>query len=201
MTLNHVMVDVETLSTHPDAAILSIGAYKFDPNVFEFPGKIADPLPSDLSFYANVADSTGHVDTETVHWWLAQYATKQTALLIPEPMTERQALLGLHEYLGRTPDVIAIWSHATFDVPILESAYRRHYLTVPWHYRSSRDVRTVIEDTYGAYVRVEEVEPGFPHNPYPHRADWDAWHQSLVVQRCRTTLNAALDALKRASTT
>ena len=62
----NLMIDLETLGTKPNSAILSIGAVYFD----------KDGLGEE--FYANVdlqdsIDSGFDIDASTVYWWLSQY--------------------------------------------------------------------------------------------------------------------------------
>jgi hypothetical protein len=40
---------------------------------------------------------------------------------------------------------LKLWCHATFDEPILSNAYHKAGTSEPWHYRSVRDLRTLID--------------------------------------------------------
>jgi hypothetical protein len=67
---------------------------------------------------------------------------------------------------------MCIWSHgASFDVPMLEEAYLKCGLRVPWHYKSVRDTRTLF------WIR----EPEWPNNPNKHDALEDARAQAVAV--------------------
>ena len=64
----HGMIDLETLSTRPDAVILSVGAIKFDPYSSTEPH---DPL----LFKVDVDSQTEmgrHVMEDTLNWWATQ---------------------------------------------------------------------------------------------------------------------------------
>ena len=66
-----IMIDLETLATSPDAAILTIGAVKFDPF-----GREKDDPKMD-SFYVKVdldsCDELGLVaNDDTIAWWATQ---------------------------------------------------------------------------------------------------------------------------------
>jgi hypothetical protein len=58
----HVMLDLETLSTAKDAAILQIAARVFDPE-----DGVCGP-----EFNAFIRHPGGHVDVDTVLWWMQQ---------------------------------------------------------------------------------------------------------------------------------
>jgi len=71
MANTDIMIDLETLATSPDAAILTIGAVKFDP----FGDDIKDPKCE--KFYVRVdldsCDRIGLVTTDdTIAWWANQ---------------------------------------------------------------------------------------------------------------------------------
>ena len=126
----YTMVDLETMGNGTDAAICSIGAIKFDPD--------ADSS-TDAEFYSHVnlqssQDNGGRIDAETVLWWLNQSAQATEAITRQDDIVDiRDALWGFREfYLGSD----GIWAApATFDIPILESAYRRCNSPVPWNFR------------------------------------------------------------------
>ena len=66
----HGMIDLETLSTRPDATVLTVGAIKFDPYTNEEPH-------SGLYLRLNVDEQSEldrHVDDNTLEWWSKQDA-------------------------------------------------------------------------------------------------------------------------------
>ena len=61
----HAMIDLETLSTRPDATIVTLGAIKFNPHTVEEPH-------TGLYIRFNVdeqSDLGRHVDDGTLEWW------------------------------------------------------------------------------------------------------------------------------------
>lgn len=65
--MNHLMIDIETLSTQPNAVICAIGAVFFEPST----GKTGP------SFYQTIDPRTSqnrgaHISADTVMWWLKQ---------------------------------------------------------------------------------------------------------------------------------
>ena len=63
--MKHIMVDIETLSTAVNAAVLSIGAVEFDPMSGKIEREFYHEL--DLSEQAN-----RHIDVNTMQWWVKQ---------------------------------------------------------------------------------------------------------------------------------
>lgn len=134
-----VCIDLETLSTAPDAAILSIGAWPFRLDAQAVP---VEP------FYRNVrVERGGRADDGAVRWWLQQSDEARHRLIDPVPESLDDVLDDLNAWLRRIDagHRYRLWSHgAAFDVPILESAWRRaRYDDVPWRYNAVRDTRTL----------------------------------------------------------
>lgn len=143
MPCNHIMLDLETLSLRKDAAIIQISAVAFDPETGEL----------GAAFNAYIRDPSGHVDVQTVAWWMQQaHAPKiGAAVASPEAVIERGALQAFAAWLqARSPStdgvapIQALWSHgATADIVWLEGAYTRNGLGKPWSYKIERDTRTL----------------------------------------------------------
>lgn len=159
--MNHVMLDLETMGSGPDAAIVAIGAVVFDPH--------ADPL-GDLgeSFYRTVdlesaVRAGGAIDAGTVLWWLRQSAAARAALgkdAVPLPLVLRD-FAGFLAGLG--PEVNLWGNGAGFDNVILAQAYRAIGLPVPWKHWNDRCYRT--------------LKALYPEVPAPERAG--TAHQAL----------------------
>jgi hypothetical protein len=153
----HVMLDLETMSTRGDAAIVEIGAIAFDPETGEevTSGREESFVTARFRAYVSVFD--GHVDPRTVAWWLQQKA----ALALGEGMASGdclvEALQSFQGWFAALGDVSAVWSHgATFDTPILALAFERHGMRAPWHYRTPRDTRTLYDLAPGGMPDVEK---------------------------------------------
>lgn len=127
-----VMVDLETLSSRSNAAIVAIGAVRFDLERGELGGEFLYNVEPDERF---------HIDGNTVMWWLSQSREAQDALLI-EPRGRIEYALDL--FSRWFPKGAAVWGNgATFDNVILRHAYTVCGLRAPWHYRDDRCFRTV----------------------------------------------------------
>lgn len=167
MTLKHFMLDLETLATGQDAAIASIGMVNFDPNG----NKIGSYFYQRVDLVHSV--SPGVIDPATVDWWLQQDEASRAELTREGRVPLEDVLgnliewvigcsrymavrkvsleeLGSGSLLGRGTSVFVLdgdyrlWSNGPlFDERILREAYLRHGFRFPFHYKSSRDCRTM----------------------------------------------------------
>ncbi len=151
----HVMIDIETLDVAPTAVILSIGACTIE----EGP---------ENTFYGEYDPDTQYERTRsqsTIDWW-----DKQS---IPMPRSDihlKDGLLKLRGWFSSLRAEPIVWCKGTdFDTIILTHAYKQHNLSVPWHYSSVRDFRT-LKKLFPSY--------SYPKNPRPHHALADAKHQA-----------------------
>lgn len=166
------MIDLETMSTRPTAAIVSIGAVAFD---------YTDNDPIKNTFYTNVVldDSDGsQIDGETVMWWMEQSNEARKALTYPTPIYLPFALENLKAFIEDNMDKYTrLWSHNNFDSPIIRDSFRRCGLKFPISFRRDRDIRTILDvynDLYSADVPIER--DGVLHNALD-----DAIYQAKVV--------------------
>lgn len=152
--MKHIMVDIETLSTAVNAAVLSIGAVEFDP----FTGQIIRTFYSELDLSEQ---DNRHVDPSTVQWWIGQCKDNPVNFeLFTKNNREKDnvsfALLRLKDFLYGFNEIstiatrmegyekIAVWAcDPDFDIAILNDLYKEHNLPSPWRYSELRSVRTV----------------------------------------------------------
>lgn len=170
----HVMVDLETLSKRSDAAIVQLAAIAFDPQT----GEILSRFNEYVNESCVAGERVGHVDIGTIGWWLKQ----KGAAALGEKITGEDGALWLAYVLGEFDqwfanlaadtceddaahftegsEQICVWAHgATFDIPILASAYDRAQVGyVPWNYRAPRDTRTLYALAPGGMPVVAEDE-------------------------------------------
>lgn len=156
--MHHVMIDLETMGTENNAAIIAIGAVMFDPK--------NQALGSE--FYI-VIDLRSAVDLglkmspDTVLWWMAQSQEardefKRKGHDIREALVNFSAWLRDNVEEGKTPTV---WGNgAAFDPVLLETAYKLACLPVPWSYHRVRCYRT----TKSLAPEIKLVRSGTHHN-------------------------------------
>ena len=128
-----LMVDIETLSTKPNAAILSIAAIQFDSKTGLF-----NPTPFYLELDHTTFDDRFDRDPKTITWWEKQSQP------MPEGTTDAQtALRAFADYLIETRPS-AIWANSpSFDLVILRTAFDAYGLAWPVPFWNERDVRTL----------------------------------------------------------
>lgn len=171
----HVMIDLETLSTKPNAAILTVGAIKFkldDDNYDNFNGTTVIGMPS---YYARVdtesCEAIGcDIDSNTIEWWSAQGQEVMEEAFSPDNREDiRHVMLELNKF-ARFAD--GIWSHGSiFDIVILEEIMRRLSITPTWDFWKVRDTRTL-------YALGNAKLP----EASKHHALVDCWRQVVGVQ-------------------
>lgn len=164
----HVMIDLETLSTHNFACILSIGSCKFDP----------DGLIIIDKFHVGVDPESCQriglrIDAPTVMWWLdPQHDAARVALKALARVTIHEALDGFAQWFGQTS--LPTWgSGATFDNVIMRNAFTLAGIECPWKFWDDRCFRT-----------LKNLAPGIapPRQGLEHSAVDDAVYQAETMQ-------------------
>lgn len=137
------MIDIETLSITPNAQITNIGAIKFS--------RYKDIEPyHDLkqTYYCRIDLKSCHgfdIDKQTVRWWKEQPLESRNEIFEQKDrISLREALLGLSNFIGNSCETV--WANSpNFDIVILENAYTKCGLEIPWKFWSLRDCRTVYD--------------------------------------------------------
>lgn len=165
-----LMVDLETLSVRNNAAFFQIGAVAFgtDGNYRSFFTAVnaQDCINAGL-----------RVDFDTVKWWLLQDEQARNMAATETTKKLHEALRGLSSFYVNHA-CTRIWSNgAAFDVPILETAYRKCGITPPWYYSDVRCARTVY-----ALAADRGFEYDKPFEGVPHVASDDAYYQVRKLQ-------------------
>lgn len=164
---NDIMIDIETLGTTPDAAVLTIGAIRFNADTKDAPVK-------EIYLKLDVADQQGRItDENTVKWWSEQEQTVQDSTFKGNRISVRLALEELTNFITEDDRV---WAHGPqFDMVILESLYKSVDKKAPWKYNKVRDTRTL-------YEVLGDMRPAV--RPNEHNALEDCKYQAKGVQEC-----------------
>lgn len=161
-----IMLDLETLSTKSNAAIIAIGAVKF-----KLDGEIGEKFYQRVDAQSS-EDAGLHISASTVMWWLQQSPQAQKALFV-NPVPLRHALLSFHEFYGEDSS-IPLWGNgANFDNVVLGNAYQACGLKAPWSFRANRCYRTIRNLYTGVLPKMEGVA---------HDALADAVYQAECLQ-------------------
>lgn len=184
------MVDVECLSLQEDAVLLSIGAVRFDPRgedswmTIEYPSRMFyTALPLEVQFEG----FGGHVDANTLQWWMqqskeAQHVFEESAAMHKHSISE--ALNGLIDFMGQCDGLWA--SPAHFDYPKLLRLFRKCGLTIPidfWQVHCAMSLKNLVDPEGKTHV---ETPLGF----VGHNALEDAKKQAIQVQQCLRLLKS-----------
>lgn len=180
MNNEHFMIDIETLSTAVNTAVLSIGAVEFDP----FSGEIKNEFYHELRF---TDQQDRAIDIRTVQWWVKQvyHNVQRGEIFIKDEKTPvRNALILLKDFMGTGGKTV--WAcDPDFDCAILSSLYTEYKLTTPWLYYEPKSVRTIRE-----LAKLHSI--GLPGATKTHNALEDCLRQVEEV----VAFNQAIDNLK-----
>ena len=146
----NVMIDLETLSTNKNAAIMEIGAVEFN----KFTGKTGETFNIIIEPY-DWCRNDRHVDGETIQWWFKQSQEARKRFIKPPDdiyVTDlNEALWKLRYWIQDCDTVdddknVVVWGNgASFDIAILENAYDYFHIEIPWKFWSVNDVRTIVD--------------------------------------------------------
>jgi hypothetical protein len=130
------MLDLETLGVNANAPILQIGMAYFKMTT----GEVGKVLELNLNLKEELA--AGAVpDASTIEWWMQQEDRARLSVFSGNQRhSTREALMIANEFLVGAS---CVWSHASFDEPIFRNALRRHDINPLFHYRISKDIRTL----------------------------------------------------------
>lgn len=136
--MKHIMIDLETMDYRPTAAIVSIGAVQFDIQTGEIGKK----------FYTNV-DLQSCINAgltlcaSTIMWWMSQDKEAQKSLS-DAPVSLSVALHSLEDWFTGL-DYCEVWANSpSFDLNILNNAFSKFAMPLPWRYYNERDCRTLV---------------------------------------------------------
>ena len=165
---NDIMLDLETLSTDTDGAIVSIGAVRFNENSID-----------DNSFYRVITiqsniDEGRTISGSTLKWWLSQDAKAKAMFQDETAVSLGQALDEFRDWVGADAKTARVWGNgADFDNAMVKHAYANQ--GAPWEFYNSRCFRTIKE--LPAAKKVPK-----PANAGAHNALFDAYAQAQHLQ-------------------
>jgi len=181
--MKSIMIDLETLGTAPDAAVISLGVVAFDLDK----GVIAS-----AGWGIKASDWHGKIDPATVQWWMGQseaarefsFKGYNPDVFVAQSLASFVANYGGDECWANDPD---------FDVVILRSWWERVAQKAalgrfPISYKHSRSYRTINAEAKRLGIDAHHIYDvaSVAHNPID-----DAANQARVVNYIRTQLVAA----------
>ena len=184
-----LMIDIETMGNTPGAAILSIGA------VFIKDGKLAGEFYRRIDLDSCIKSGL-KMDASTVEWWLGQDDAARKSV------TDTKGQ-GLYDVLHAFADWVKVsttgygelqvWGNAsTFDVVLVEEAYRKSFIPVPWKFWVHRCYRTL----KNCFPNVPKPEfTGIKHHALDD-AKWQALHLINILEHINCLQNMSDSATK-----
>ena len=155
--MNDIMLDLETMGTDANAAIIAIGAVGFDINT----RAIGDTFYVTVTLESSVKHG-GVIDPSTVLWWMEQGDEARSGFSSATTSIEH-ALSQFSSWAGTQSSVssLRVWGNgAGFDNVVLGSAYKRLGMSAPWKFWNDRCYRTI----KAQYPNVKLARMGTHHN-------------------------------------
>lgn len=145
-----VSLDLETLSTHKNAVILTIGA-----TTISLDGSPERTFTASLDAQVQI-DAGMHVSASTLKWWMRQDPKVQRDAFDGDdthPVLAIEMLRGWLKAEGWPP----VWTKGPhFDGALLDSLAEAFGVDAPIPYRKHRDIRT-IEEAFESYAKDERL--------------------------------------------
>lgn len=175
--MQNVMIDLETLGTQPGSVILSVGAVLFDPT----------KPPSECignELYMVIGKKSCEefgltTSKDTLEWWEKQ--SPEARKVLDEAACSENDLRAVMSRLSQfIPAGAKVWSNgANFDQPLLDVAYHKCGISLPWKYWNSRCYRTIL----ALHPGEKSVRPPTvcAHNALED-AKWQAKHLVNIAQ-------------------
>lgn len=168
-----VMVDLETLSNAPNAAIVQIGAVDDGGRTFVLRVSAQSSMDAGLK-----------ADGSTIEWWMQQ--SEEARLRVFGEGPKEKLLVALSAFTCWLPGgEYEVWSNGWQDLAWLESAYRACKILTPWPYHAGRDLRVL----RGLYPAVAKPEPTLKHDALADAAAQMAYLAAMLAAHDTFTAN------------
>ena len=170
-----VMIDLETMGTVNNSAIMSLGACKFD----LFSGEIFDNFHMNISLDESIKAGF-EITAGTIEFWLKQDKEAIEAML-NHAFTVRHTLVKFATWYGEDSK-IPVWGNgSTFDNVILRNAYDRMQILCPFDFRTARDTRTIVDLANHLFIESDDIQrEGVYHNALDDAVYQVSWLSNLL---------------------
>lgn len=165
------MIDIETLGNQSNSVITSIAGVEFD----------LDSGQTGKEFSINVdiqscLDIGLEINASTLIWWFNQSKDAQMQMLVdPKPIEQALALLN-----GFIDQKSIVWGNSCrFDLGLLQNAYTKLKMEIPWRYSNERCVRTLL-------MFQPKMKDLIDFEGIPHNAMHDCYYQ---IKYCSAIYN------------
>lgn len=170
--MKDLMMDIETLGTDCNSIVVQVAMVYFDRYTKETGKSMV------INIDPESCAKEGLVMNEaTMDWWASQPQEVQESVLTGgKPI--REALQEIKNFIDYGT---IIWCHATFDVPVLATAFKKIGMTPPWKYTSVRDLRTIV-DLSGIDIKSYK---------------WDEFKTHNALEDCCFQIHYAVDCINK----
>jgi hypothetical protein len=162
------MIDFETMGTHSDCVVLSLGAVRFTRARVLDQGYWICNKQEQLKMRRTVSP-------ETLTWWNNQTPDAKKVLRESEECMGpiQHVMSALYSFVDKED---RIWSNGVdFDVQIAEHLYRSLHMRPPWKYYNKRCYRTI--------KTMFQIEQKTPFTGVKHNALEDALYQAHCLSK------------------
>lgn len=177
--MNYAMIDLETLSLEPDAAVVSIGVAIFN----------NEQVIAVQSWELAGNQITGHIDPATVAWWMHEDRDGARQATFGGKFTAFTAAFELKSLLAQH-NVSEVWANdPDFDLVVLKSWWKRQggegFGDWPIKFYTHRSFRTIMAEAQ----RLGHDTSGLKGFYVAHDAGEDAAAQARAVIGARKLLD------------
>lgn len=133
----HLMLDIETMGNESFSCITSIAAVEFDIET----GKTGNEFYTNIDLQSCV-DLGLIMNPSTILWWMQQNDEARKDLVERPTISICEALVKFSSFCNKEYE---IWGNSPrFDCGILQNAYNKANINIPWDFRKERCVRTLV---------------------------------------------------------
>ena len=136
--MKDLMIDIETMGNTPNAVMIQLAAVFFDRKTGETGKEFCKSLA-----ISSCEDFGFTKDESTMKWW-----EEQNQKVLNEILEKGENALvvmdSFVDFLGKDIKDVIVWSHATFDFPIVQN-YLKAVTKSYMNYKGARDIRTLVD--------------------------------------------------------
>lgn len=178
----NIVLDLETLSTEPNAAILQIGCCVPMFDRVHLPMNISPEMEVTIAYEDAMKADAFHKSKETMEWWETQ-----------NPEVRKIVFSGQDSYVTALDQIefwmksvkckgadIAVWGNgAEFDNVILSHCFSAMGYTQPWSFRNNRCFRTI--------KNLFPISQSINQSGLKHTALADARYEAMILDQIKHT--------------
>ena len=173
MSETHISLDIEACGE----VLMSIGLCSFDIETGNILSELYVVFPIQEQLNAGLKMEEG-----AFLWWLDQDKSAREAITKNQPKLPDDMKAQLAKVRKWWPEFDAFtWAYPTsYDLPIVERAFKTFGMKPPWKWTKTMDARTLWQLAMKREPGIEKVEA---ENPVPHHALEDAKEQARWISR------------------